>query len=591
MAHEVIGRSDGVLDRPMPEVRLSQPLYHPARFAAAPGDPVALSTFTGPLWRRRKTLLLAILLGVTGGVLATFWSRPVYRAHTSVQVESFQNDQVTPIAAALPNASAENYLQNQVKMLESDTLALQVADMLGEPARPVSRRSPLDMLRRGYQNLRQIVTPYHETDTERRIRQVKEALGVRTTLQSQVIEISFDSYDPQEAARGANAARSALVEMNREAREHLIDDTTDWLNRQAAELKATVQAQNQRLQNFAGQTGLILAGNEGTVAQARTRQSEDALVRAETDRAMKQSRFETASAKGNELPPDAQTLSPLHQYQIDLQNMRRELAQLQTIYTPTNYKVQRLQAQIAETEKAMATERAAMVARMGSDYAAASRLETLLSDANNRQLEKAAEEMANDRQYNVLKSEADAAEKLYESVLERAKEAGAASALRATNIQTIDQAVPPSIPYSPKMPLNLAVGSVIGMFGGIGLVLLSERSDKVKRPGEITVLDIPELGAIPSAKDAPSVTVGCFQDGRSQRSGTGRARPADLDTERILSRRLDLDCLRCGTQTTRRRRRRQNPGGRQCRQHGRKDDNSHQPWCRGGGTAAAGAFD
>src|SRR5665213_1413278 len=213
MAHEVVGRSDGVLDRPGSEIRLPQPPYRQTRFTAAPGDPVALSTFTGPLWRRRKTLFLATLLGLCGGVLASFWSRPIYRAHTSVQVESFQNDQVTPIAAALPNASAENYLQNQVKMLESDTLALRVANTLGEPTRPGFRRSPLDTLRRVYQNLRQIVTPYHETDVERRIRQVKEALGVRTTLQSQVIEISFDSYDPQQAARGANAARSALVEM------------------------------------------------------------------------------------------------------------------------------------------------------------------------------------------------------------------------------------------------------------------------------------------------------------------------------------------------------------------------------------------
>ena len=74
-------------------------------------------------------------------------------------------------------------------------------------------------------------------DEERRIKAVKDALTIRTSLQSQVIELFFDSPDPEKAAQGANAARSAFVDMNREAREQLVLDTTDWLNKQAADLK------------------------------------------------------------------------------------------------------------------------------------------------------------------------------------------------------------------------------------------------------------------------------------------------------------------------------------------------------------------
>ena len=143
-----------------------------------------------------------------------------------------------------------------------------------------------------------------------------------------------------------------------------------------------------------------------------------------------------------------------------------ELAQLKTLYTPTNYKVERLQAQIAETERAMEEERKATVARMGNEYAAASRLETLLADAHARQLRTAEQEMANDRQYNTLKSEIDTTQKLYETVLQKAKEAGAASALRATNIRLIDAATVPSEPYSPKTPLNMAIGFALGTLGG-----------------------------------------------------------------------------------------------------------------------------
>jgi capsular exopolysaccharide synthesis family protein len=473
--------------------------YVPSEYVAAPGDPVALNTITSALWRRKHVIATMAVLGLIIGGGVSLLMTPTYRARTSLQLEGFNNDQVSPISAALPNASPENYLQNQVKVLESDSLAKRVADAVGIGT-PGTESGPglLSKLASaiGFQHANQL------PDDERRIKAVKDALTIRTSLQSQVIELFFDSHDPKQAADGANATRSAFVDMNREAREQLVLDTTDWLNKQAADLKASVEKANQHLQRFAQSSGLVLAGNEGTVAQERTRLTQEALGKAEADRAEKQSRYETAASKGTDLFADALATGPFHQYQVDLGNMRRQLAQLQTLYTPTNYKVQQLQAQIAETERAMEEERKATVSRMGNEYAAASRLEKLLADAHARQLRTAEQEMANDRQYNMLKSEIDTTQKLYETVLEKAKEAGAASSLRATNIRLIDAATVPSEPYSPKIPLNMAVGFALGTLGGLGFVLLTDRSNKVRRPGEIRVLDIPELGVIPSARDA-----------------------------------------------------------------------------------------
>ena len=50
----------------------------------------------------------------------------------------------------------------------------------------------------------------------------------------------------------------------------------------------------------------------------------------------------------------------------------------------------------------------------------------------------------------------------------------------------------------------MAIGFVIGALGWIALVFLGDRSVKVNQPGQ-TVLNVPELGAIPSARDALSV--------------------------------------------------------------------------------------
>jgi receptor protein-tyrosine kinase len=48
----------------------------------------------------------------------------------------------------------------------------------------------------------------------------------------------------------------------------------------------------------------------------------------------------------------------------------------------------------------------------------------------------------------------------------------------------------------------MAIGFAMGALGGIGFVLVREGSGKVRRPGELNLPDVPELGVIPSARDA-----------------------------------------------------------------------------------------
>jgi capsular exopolysaccharide synthesis family protein len=112
------------------------------------------------------------------------------------------------------------------------------------------------------------------------------------------------------------------------------------------------------------------------------------------------------------------------------------------------------------------------------------------------------QQMGEERRYDVKKGEIDATQRLYESMLQKVKEAGAASALRTTNVRLIDSASVPSVPYSPNSLLNMAIGLAMGALGGIGFVLVREGSGKVSQPGESNLPDVPELGVIPSATDA-----------------------------------------------------------------------------------------
>jgi len=495
--------------RNTPEIR--RPAVSTIQMAAVseerPGDPVGLSVLAAALWRRKMAIAFGALLGVIAALGAGLFVTPVFRAHTTLRLEGFNEEVlrgVSPVSLQIPNASVENYLVNEVKVLQSETLARRIADRLAiQGEQNAGKLETVEARLRSLFHRGDSAGDGAQSDSRRdddRIARVRKALTVGTSLQSQVIDLFYESSNPRQAAQGANTAAAEFIELNREAREQLTDNTTEWLHRQASHLKGNLESSNTRLQDFARRNGLIFAGSQSTLAQDRVRELQLALARAESDRATKQARYEAAIAGSADLTSERSTSGPLRQYQTDLAVMRRQLAELKTTYTPDNFKVKRLEAQIAETEATVRSERADIVSALRSDYMAAAGLERMLQDAQNQQLKTVEQQMENERRYSVLKSEADTTQKLYESLLEKLNDAGAASALRMTAVRVIDPARVPFAPYSPNLPLNAAVGFAIGVLGSAGMVLARQRSDIVKVPGEAQVLNIQELGVIPSAR-------------------------------------------------------------------------------------------
>ena len=179
--------------------------------------------------------------------------------------------------------------------------------------------------------------------------------------------------------------------------------------------------------------------------------------------------------------------------------MQRQYAELSATLTPEHYKVQRVQAQIDELKSAMQRERGNVVHRIGNEYSAALRRETLLSRARDAQAKVVADQSEKAIHYDTLKRDVDSNRHLYEVMLQRVKEASLASAMRDSNAMVIDRARPPLLPYRPSLPMNSAIGLCSGVLFGFGFVLLRERVNRrISAPGDAQVyLDLPELGVIP----------------------------------------------------------------------------------------------
>jgi len=160
----------------------------------------------------------------------------------------------------------------------------------------------------------------------------------------------------------------------------------------------------------------------------------------------------------------------------------------------------RLQQQVAEVHSLIQQERQVTVERVTRDYQAAVGREKLL-EANVAQQKV---EVGNLNQlliqHNILKRDYDTYQQLYDSLLQRLRDATVSAGLRATNIHVVDKAVPPATPVRPKKALNMALGLLVGMILGTAFAFLEEQLEQktVKTLEDVQrLVNLPSLGLIP----------------------------------------------------------------------------------------------
>ena len=476
-------------------------------------DSEGLLEYWRVLWRHKATILVGAFLGTLLGFLVSLPQTPIYRARTAIEIETLNENylnlrEINPTTAS-GSVAREFEISTQVKVLESRSLAEKVVDRLRLHERPEFQHAPA---------------------REQALEVAAANFYVVPTRRTRIVEIFSEWPDPALAAEFANALAETFIEHNLETRWKSTQRSGEWLTKQLEELRVKLEQSEEKLQQYARISGLLFTSEKGSVAEQRLSQLQLELSKAEADRIGKQSRFEIANTSLPESLPDILDNGPLGTYQLKLTDLRRQLAELSARFTSAHPKFKAVQVQIDQLDTVVAKERAHIVGRIRNEYETARRREKLLRNDYANQSRFVAEQGSRAIQYNIYKREVETSRQLYDNLLQRVKEAGVASAMRASNIRIIDPAKPPRSPHKPNHILNALLGLLSGTLLGIVFVFVGERADRtLKQPGDATQhLRVPELGVIPSStRDSPRPKgYGYFHGSRRRKQLNGSSSPS-----------------------------------------------------------------
>ncbi len=466
-------------------------------------QPEATVNYSALLRRHRGAIAMIMGGALLLSVLYTLVAHKVYKSQVILEVNQMNQDfmnskEIDPTSNA---STSDQFVETQTKLLKSPPVVQRTAVVMGPkvPGAIASKQGIIATVR-GWIGDAPAAT---SAEGESIVFNMLDDATVKVDGTSDLITVTVLGPEPQLTADTANTLIDQFIQQSQEARGYASGNTNKFLVAQLGDARKKLQDSENALQEYARETGIVIPSEtQESVAADKLRQIQTDLAKAESDEAETKAQVETSQNAPSEAMPQVLDDPTLRDNRARLADLRRQLSDLSVTLTPQNYKIQQLNAQIADLEQQSAQHRKNVISRLGVQDSETARRKALLAKAYQQQLGVVSDQSVKEVRYNILKKEVDANRDLYQSMLQRVKQASIVAALKASDVRVVSPATAAKTTYRPSLPLNLGLGLLIGLVFAGCYTLLRERNDaSLRSPGQsVKHLNVPELAVIPSAR-------------------------------------------------------------------------------------------
>lgn len=329
---------------------------------------------------------------------------------------------------------------------------------------------------------------------------LQKGLIVEQIPDTRALSVSFTHTDPAIARTVANGIARAFIERGYQDKTRRFTQTSEWLDGATRRLKAQVQQAEQALADYTRANNIFSTEGKGSLTTEKLVGLHSQVMRATTDRIIKQSLYQEVE-KGNVTSvPDAFSDASTNELKKKLNELTITLSQLNVRFGPENPKVIEVEQQINALRTQVAQSQTVLADKLRADYERAVRDEQSLNSALERAKGEAARENQATVQFNILKQNVETANGLYSDFLQKTNQASVQKAEQHNNLKLIEPALNGDA-IGPRRVRAILIALFLSLAASVGLAFFIEYMDNTVK----TVEDVSRYTGLPTLAVVPAI--------------------------------------------------------------------------------------
>jgi succinoglycan biosynthesis transport protein ExoP len=322
--------------------------------------------------------------------------------------------------------------------------------------------------------------PLRMTPEERVLDSYYERLNAYAVDKSRVIAVEFQSYDPDLAARAANAVVDDFVALQLAVQQEETRGAGRWLAGEIEVLRQKVADAEAKVEEFRSKSNLFVGTNNTTLSaqQLGELNSQLAAARSQKADAEVKAKFIRDTLKSGKLLESADFLNSelIRRLSEQLATVRGQFAEQSSTLLDNHPRIKELKAQIADLDRQLRTEAERLARSLENDARiAGARVETL-SENLGQLKQQAASTNEQDIQLRAYEREAKAQRDLLESYLAKYREVTSRDSLGAvpSDVRVISRAIVSNTPFFPKKVPIVLIASLAMLLIASGFIVTGQ---------------------------------------------------------------------------------------------------------------------
>ncbi len=429
-------------------------------------------------WRRKLWFFLSLAAGFALALALVLFLPKAYRSTTMILVESQKIPE--EIVRSTVSASIEGRLSTLRQQILSRSFLQKIIDRFGL-----------------FKNTKGLA--------EEKIEKMRDSIDIKTMGGDRMnaFSISFVSDDPTVTMNVTNELASLLINENLKAREQMVEGTREFIDGELENLKRLLEQQEHNISHFKQVYSGELPGQmdaslrtldrlevalQLTKEALKTTEGVDPLAQSWSDQ---KQRLALLQRRYKENHPDVLAMKK------EVQELEERILERDGVGRPTSKTGE------GENESLLPPKYQTGFASRSSSNRADLTIRKAKIEAQIADFERRVENVPKrEQQLAILLRDYDNTQKNYQGMLDKKLTAKISENLekrqKGEQFRILDSANFPEKPYKPD-PVKMGIlGCIIGIFGGVGLIILIEISDSsIRKPEELEKLSsIPVLASI-----------------------------------------------------------------------------------------------